>query len=67
MTNVLSSDLRHYDKLFMALEYIIIDKSAYIIVFNGIKMESNPFVYDNVKYILTSHPTSCILTSRKGG
>jgi len=67
MMNVLSSDLRHYAKLFMALEYKIIDKSAYIIVFNGIKMESNPFVYDNVKYILTNHPTSCILTSGKGG
>jgi len=67
MMNVLSSDLRRYAKLFMALEYKITDKSMYFIVFTGIKMESNPLVYDNVKYILTNHPTSRILTSRRGG
>ena len=67
MMNVLSSDLRHYVKLFMALDYKITDKYMYFIAFTGIKLEFKQLIYINVKYILTIHLPSCNMTSSGGG
>jgi len=49
--NILSSDLRHYAKLFVTLKYKNNDKCMYIIVANGVKMESNSLIYNNVTRI----------------
>lgn len=67
MMNALSSDLRHYAKLFMTLEYKITYNTTYFIAFTEVKMESSSLIYNYAKYILTSHPSSCTLTSRRGG